>query len=222
MTEEQRKMYNLFNDNLNIGKNNAIETFFIERAAQLLKTGGVAGIILPISVLNKDGIYARAREIILKKFDIIALAEFGSGTFGKTGTNTVTMFLRRKETNTPDEEHYFYRVNSWFNSHDNAGENYLDMDLVEDYCSHCGYLFADYKEFIGGAISENILKNDIFQNYYTSFFGNQRNAMKGVCEPAKIIRARFKSKQATQAYRRLSQDEKQNIENKAFLILLLL
>jgi type I restriction-modification system DNA methylase subunit/restriction endonuclease S subunit len=216
LTEEQRKMYNLFNDNLNIGKNNAIETFFIERAAQLLKTGGVAGIILPISVLNKDGIYARAREIILKKFDIIALAEFGSGTFGKTGTNTVTMFLRRKETNTPDEEHYFYRVNSWFNSHDNAGENYLDMDLVEDYCSHCGYLFADYKEFIGGAISENILKNDIFQNYYTSFFGNQRNAMKGVCEPAKIIRARFKSKQATQAYRRLSQDEKQNIENKAF------
>lgn len=217
LTEEQRKSFSLFTDNINIGKNNAIETFFIERAAQLLKAGGVAGIILPVSVLNKDGIYARAREIILRKFDIVALAEFGSGTFGKTGTNTVTMFLRRKETNTPDDEHYLNRVNSWFNHHDNADEAYQDIDLLHDYCAHCGYSLEDYKTFMSGTITEDLLANEIFQNYHASFFGNQRNAMKGVCEEAKTIRTRFKSKQATQAYRRLPQKEKQRQEQKAFL-----
>lgn len=217
LTEEQRKSYSLFTDNINIGKSNAIETFFIERAAQLLKAGGVAGIILPVSVLNKDGIYARAREIILRKFDIVALAEFGSGTFGKTGTNTVTMFLRRKETNTPDDEHYLNRVNSWFCHHDDADEAYQDIDLLHDYCAHCGYSLEDYNTFMSGTITDNLLTNEIFQNYHASFFGNQRNAMKGVCEEAKTIRTRFKSKQATQAYRRLPQEEKQRQEQKAFL-----
>ena len=217
LKEEERKCFTLFNDNLNIGKNNAIETFFIERAAQLLKSSGVAGIILPISVLNKDGIYARTREIILKKFDIIALAEFGSGTFGKTGTNTVTMFLRRKETNTPDDEHYLNRVNSWFKCHNKADEAYQDIDLLLDYCAHCGYSFDDYKIFISGTITNELLSNDIFQNYHTSFFGNQRSAMKGVCEEAKTIRARFKNKQATQAYRRLSQEEKLLHEQNSFI-----
>ena len=217
LTEEQRKSFSLFTDNINIGKNNAIETFFIERAAQLLKAGGVAGIILPVSVLNKDGIYARAREIILQKFDIVALAEFGSGTFGKTGTNTVTMFLRRKETNTPDDEDYLNRVNSWFNHHDNADEAYKDIDLLHDYCAHCGYSLNDYKTFMSGTITKDLSANEIFQNYHASFFGNQRNAMKGVCEEAKTIRARFKSKQATKAYRHLPQEEKHRQEQKAFL-----
>ncbi len=216
LTEDQRRTFSLFNENLNIGKNNAIETFFIERAAQLLKAGGVAGIILPVSVLNKDGIYARAREIILKKFDIIALAEFGSGTFGKTGTNTVTMFLRRKETNTPDDEHYLNRVNSWFEHHNNADENYQDKYLLQDYCDHCGYVLDDYEAFIAGTISEELLNNDIFQNYQISFWGNQRNAMKGVCDSAKIIRTRFKNRQNTQSYSRLPQEEKQKLEQKAF------
>ena len=177
----------------------------------------MAGIILPVSVLNKEGIYARAREIILRKFDIVALAEFGSGTFGKTGTNTVTMFLRRMETNTPDDEHYLNRVNSWFNHHDNADEAYQDIDLLHDYCTHCGYSLDDYKTFMYGTITVDLLANEIFQNYHASFFGNQRNAMKGVCEKAKNIRARFKSKQATKAFRHLPQEEKQRQEQKAFL-----
>lgn len=216
LTEEQRNSFSLFTDNINLGKNNAIETFFIERAAQLLKAGGVAGIILPISVLNKGGIYAKTREIILRKFDIVALAEFGSGTFGKTGTNTVTMFLRRKETNTPDDEHYLNRVNSWFNCHDNADEVYQDIDMLCDYCVHCGYSLDGYKVFMSGTITEELSENEIFQNYHASFFGNQRNAMKGVCEEAKTIRTRFKSRQATQTYRRLPQKEKQRQEQKAF------
>ena len=219
LTESQRKHYSLFNDGLNIAKNNAIEIFFIERAAQLLKAGGVAGIILPVSVLNKNGIYAKAREIILQKFDIVGLVEFGSGTFGKTGTNTVTMFLRRKETNTPDAEHYQNRVDCWFCNYEKCESNeiYDDIDLLQAYCNHCDYNWEDYLAFLSGNMTESFMEHDTIQAYKTAFFGNQRNAMKGVCDQAKEIRTRFMSRQNTQTYRRLSEDEKKRQETKAFL-----
>ncbi len=219
LTESQRKHYSLFNEGLNIAKNNAIELFFIERASQLLKAGGVAGIILPVSVLNKGGIYVRAREIVLQKFDIVGLVEFGSGTFGKTGTNTVTMFLRRKETNTPDAEHYQNRVDCWFCNYEKCDSNeiYDDTDLLQAYCDHCDYNWEDYLAFLSGNMTENFMEHDTIQAYKTAFFGNQRNAMKGVCDQAKEIRTKFKSRQDTQAYRRQSEDEKKKQEAKAFL-----
>jgi type I restriction-modification system DNA methylase subunit len=79
--------------------NNSIECFFIERSKQLLCAGAVVGIVLPSSILNKgDGqnTYVGTREVLIKYFDIVAIVELGSGTFGKTGTNTVTLFLKRK------------------------------------------------------------------------------------------------------------------------------
>ncbi len=74
-----------------------IECLFIERTKQLLKDGGIAGIILPSSILSNAGIYTKAREIILQYFEILAIAELGSNTFMATGTNTVTLFLRRRK-----------------------------------------------------------------------------------------------------------------------------
>lgn len=133
LSEKQRKRYSIFNDDINVDKNNAIETFFIERAAQLLKSGGVAGIVLPVSVLTKDGIYTRAREVILQYFDIVALTKFDKNTFGKTNTSTVTMFLRRKESNTPESEHYRSRVEDWFNGRGDSDSVYQDSDLLESY-----------------------------------------------------------------------------------------
>lgn len=217
LTEEQRKCYTLYNDDLNTDKCNAIEAFFIERAAQLLKSGGVAGIILPVSVLNRNGIHAHAREIILKCFDIVALAEFGSGTFGQTGTNTVTMFLRRKETNTPDAEHYKNRVNSWFAQRDETNAVYQDEHLLELYCNHCGYQLENYKTFVGGKIDDGFLNTETVQAYYASFFGNQRNAMKDVCDEAKTIRNKYLSRANTRTYKQLPLVEQNQIKEKAFL-----
>ena len=217
LTEQQRKQYSLFSNDLNLGKNNAIETFFIERAAQLLRAGGVAGIILPVSVLNKDGIYARAREIILQKFDIVAIAEFGSGTFGKTGTNTVSLFLRRKETNTPDAEHLSARVDSWFGGHHETDEVYDDAELLDAYCEHLGYSKVDYRAFLSGTLTESFMSHDTIQAYHTAFFGNGRNAMKGVCNEAKEIRSRFVSRQHTQVYRRQAEALQKKESDAAFL-----
>lgn len=217
LTEQQRKQYSLFSDDLNLGKNNAIEAFFIERAAQLLRAGGVAGIILPVSVLNKDGIYARTREIILQKFDIVSITEFGSGTFGKTATNTISLFLRRKETNTPDAEHLAARVDSWFGGYHETDEIYDDMDLLDTYCEHLGYSTDDYQAFLSGTITESFMNNDTIQAYRTAFFGNGRNAMKGVCDEAKVIRTRFTNRQHTQVYRRQSEALQEKEANVAFL-----
>ena len=84
-------MYDKLTDN-----SSEIECLFIERTKQLLKYGGVAGIILPSSILSNTGIYSKSREIILENFEIIGIAELGSNTFMATGTNTVTLFLRRR------------------------------------------------------------------------------------------------------------------------------
>lgn len=216
LSEQDRKKYKLFNSNINLAKNNAIETFFIERAAQLMKAGGVAGIILPVSVLSKGGIYAKAREIILENFHIVSLVELGSGTFGKTGTNTVVMFLRRKETNIPDADHYACRVECWFNLSENGNEVYQDTELMEKYCEHLGYAVEDYQEFLKGNMTETFIYSEVVQAYHNSFFGSSRNAMKDVCEEAKNIRTRYVAKTKTATFRALLAEEKEKEADKAF------
>ena len=216
LSEKERRKYSLYNSDLNIDKNNAIETFFIERVAQLLKSGGVAGIILPVSVLTKDGIYSHAREIILKYFDIISLTKFDKNTFGKTNTSTVTIFLRRKERNTPDSEHFESRVSDWFSGISDSDYVYQDEEILQEYCNHMGYNLEDYKMFLQGSITDSIKKAEMFEAYYAAFNGTTRNAMKGVVGEAKRIRTRFKSQETTRAYKNKSDDEKNHIKQEMF------
>lgn len=216
LSDSDRAMFSLFNKNINTAKNNAIETFFMERSAQLMRAGGVAGIVLPISVLNKGGIYAHAREIILENFDIVSLAEFGSGTFGKTGTNTVVLFLRRKETNTPAAEHYRNRVKTWFEANDNAEDIYQDEHLLQAYCDHCGYALEDYRTFLkDGTINETLSETEVFKAYYESFDSTDRNAMKGVCDEAKDIRNRFRARSKTRSFGLQTDVQKKTEKEKA-------
>ncbi|MBR5643588.1 MAG: N-6 DNA methylase [Salinivirgaceae bacterium] len=149
LTEDEQRSFELFGAVSDLSKNNAIETFFVERAKQLLKSGGVAAIILPVPILDKSGIYTKCREIILKHFDIIAIFESGSGTFGKTGTNTSTLFLRRrpcdKNGDTDIVEHYQNRVNTWFAGCFDNDTYYDDYPLFEQYCSRIEVDASDYK-----------------------------------------------------------------------------
>ncbi len=117
LPEEQREQYTLTQTVTDVANNRNIQCFFIERAKQLLAPGGVAGIIVPSSVLsNSDSTHIGSREILLQYFDIVALVELGSGTFGKTGTNTVVLFLRRKHQLPEPAEHYRNRVEDWFDN----------------------------------------------------------------------------------------------------------
>lgn len=171
LTEEERNRFDLMTaiDTKQIITNNSIETFFIERAKQLLKGDGVAAIVLPSSVLSNGNIYIKCREIILKYFDLVAIAEFGSGTFGKTGTNTVTLFLRRKSNNPDLADHYQNRVEAWFKNDFSKDAVFADSSLLNNYCNHIGIAINDYKTLLSGTPNETLLTADIFKEYRKAF-----------------------------------------------------
>lgn len=172
LAESDRKCFKLIEtiDEKTYHTHNAIETFFIERSKQLLAPGGVAGIIVPSSILsNSDSTYIAAREILLKYFDIIALAEFGSGTFGKTGTNTVTLFLRRKDENPAPSDHYRNRVEAWFNGDHAKDAVFEDRRLLKKYCEHIEIAFEDYQTLLQGKPGEKLMAYDMFREYRKDF-----------------------------------------------------
>lgn len=98
-----------------------IECLFVERAKQVLKPGGVAGLLLPISILSNGGIHEAARDILLRYFHIKAIAVMATGTFMATGTNTVILFMQRRE----NDEHT--RIASLI---DKFCNNWLDITVA--------------------------------------------------------------------------------------------
>ncbi|WP_274584738.1 N-6 DNA methylase [Neisseria leonii] len=168
LSDDERKYFSLYKHVDKTDTFNSIETFFIERAAQLLKTDGVAAIILPSSVLSNGNIYIKAREILLQHFDIVAIAEFGSQTFGKTGTNTVTLFLRRKSDAPSLSAHYQNRVDFWFDNDKTADELFQDSHLLQQYCQHCGLNWQDYQTFLTFRLPENGIFADYREAYRQS------------------------------------------------------
>lgn len=166
LPEDQQSLYSLTGTIKDADTANSIETFFLERAAQLLKPGGLAAIILPASILSNGGTtYTRAREILLQHFDVAAIAEFGSGTFGKTGTNTVTLFLRRKAVHPDSAAHYRERIEEWFKGEHNSKRKqviYKDAHLIDAYAAHIGIPAEDYKTLLCGQPSDVLLAHETF------------------------------------------------------------
>jgi hypothetical protein len=76
----------------------SIEVLFVERTKHLLAPGGVAGVILPTSLLSNGGVEQLARRLLLRYFEFIGIVSLGSNTFIATGTPTSILFLRRRES----------------------------------------------------------------------------------------------------------------------------
>lgn len=155
---------------------NAIECFFIERANSLLASNAKLAIVLPSSILNKGGIYESTREIILRNFDIIAIVELGSATFGATGTNTIILFANKRETYASSQD-----SQSYLNLKDNIEESlsfdnvYLNTFLRE-YCEFMGYNQADFNEFLNGKINTTLAKTPEFSEYEKAFLSSSEYA----------------------------------------------
>lgn len=165
LEEEERKRYTLSQFVSNPEKNNSIETFFIERASQLLTPGGVAAIILPSSILTKGNLYMRTRELLLENFDIIAICCFGKNTFGQTNTSTVTLFLRRKEVDPNIAKHLKNRINTWFCGNMDDDDFYKDSPWLDAYLERMKYKREDYIALMQGKLTESFLKTDMIQEY---------------------------------------------------------
>ncbi|MFZ2975352.1 MAG: restriction endonuclease subunit S [Candidatus Moraniibacteriota bacterium] len=159
---ENNHSFNLYN--YLTDQSSEIECLFIERTKQLLKEGGVAGIILPSSILSNTGIYTKAREILLKYFEIIGITELGSGTFMATGTTTNILFLRRR-TN--------YEWENIKNSVDNFFSNFKDItvngveNIFSKYVKHVWDKvgFEDFVSLCQGNPNNNLKKHDIYKEY---------------------------------------------------------
>lgn len=158
-TEQDFELYNSLTDN-----SSEIECLFIERTKQLLKDGGIAGIILPSSILSNSGIYTKAREIILQYFDIVAIAELGSNTFMATNTNTVVLFLRRRDnyfaTNTRSA------VNTYFRTLNDVTINGIETPASK-YVAHVweGLDYTDYVTLLQKSPNDRVKAHDIYREY---------------------------------------------------------
>lgn len=163
MNEEKSKLafdlYNRLTD-----QSSEIECLFIERTKQLLKDGGVAGIILPSSILSNTGIYTQTREILLKHFEILGIAELGSNTFMATGTNTVTLFLRRR--NNADAYNVEEAIKKCFVSLQDVTINGIEKPLKK-YVAHVwdSISFDDYKTLLQKSPNKNIEQHEIYKEY---------------------------------------------------------
>lgn len=173
LSKEQRNSYSLFSDvdDKQIDTNDSIETFFIERAKQLLSSDGVASIVLPSSIISsvQSKLDISVRDILLKYFDFVAVAEFGSATFGKTNTTTVVLFLRRKKSEPELATHYNNRVNAWFSNNHGQDYRYDDTSAIERYTRHIGVPYEAYLTLLEGNPSDELFKNEIFAAYANQF-----------------------------------------------------
>ncbi len=169
--KDQYKLIEATGENSNT---NNIECFFLERIHHLMAPGGVVGVIVPSSILsNTEAVHNCTREFLLQFFDIVSVAELGSGTFGKTGTNTVVLFLRRKEKAQKPEaaEHYHNRVENFFEG-DEDGEVYQDYPLIKAYCNHIEVSYEEYIKLFDQTSLDplsNLLEYDIFKDYRQDF-----------------------------------------------------
>ncbi|EAL6290492.1 restriction endonuclease [Campylobacter coli] len=202
LSDKSKNTYKLFNDDINIETNNSIECFFCERANQILNDNAKAAIILPSSILNKDSIYKNTREILFQNFDFIAIVELGNQTFGATGTNTIILFLRKKET-FKQENHLISQDYSLIKERIEA-ENLKDSEnFYQNYLSaYCDFRKFDkelYSNFLNGNLDSKLAELEAFKDYCNAF--RQTSDYKKLKE-SKIYK---------------ESKDKQDLEDKAFL-----
>lgn len=202
LSDKSKNTYKLFNDDINIETNNSIECFFCERANQILNDNAKAAIILPSSILNKDSIYKNTREILFQNFDFIAIVELGNQTFGATGTNTIILFLRKKET-FKQENHLISQDYSLIKERIEA-ENLKDNEnFYQNYLSaYCDFRKFDkelYSNFLNGNLDSNLVELEAFKDY--------RNVFRQTSD--------YKKLKESKIYK--ESKDKQDLEDKAFL-----
>ncbi|MDE5579243.1 MAG: restriction endonuclease subunit S [Alistipes sp.] len=158
-TEKNFELYNSLTDN-----SSEIECLFVERTKQLLKESGVAGVILPSSILSNAGIYTKAREVILRYFDIIAIAELGGNTFMATNTNTVVLFLRRRDNYFADNTKK--AVDTYFRTFNDVTINGIETPAAK-YVAHVweGLEYSDYVTLLQKSPNDKVKSHDIFVEY---------------------------------------------------------
>ena len=172
LSDADKKQYQLIQATGESSDTNTIQCFFLERIHHLMAPDGLVGVIVPSTILsNADAVHTRTRELLLQFFDLVSIAELGKGAFGKTGTNTVVLFLRRKAQRPEASEHYADRVADFFEG-DYESEEYQDDYLIKAYCEHIEVPYEEYIKLFAQTSLEplvELLQRDIFNDYKQTF-----------------------------------------------------
>lgn len=169
-----------------------IETLFIERISQLVKPSGIAAVILPVAILNKDNnSFISAREEIIKNFKIKAIVHLGKNTFGETGQPTVVLFLEKYDE-PPKRTDLIYDSVTAILENQNLND-WEDGNILKGYLEKIGVDATVYKTFI----KQNIhyfdwAKDEYFSMYYDQF----------------ITSTEYTNKSNQRAFIKLSNDER--------------
>lgn len=164
LTVTDRQQFNLLQhvEEKSYETNNSIECFFIERAMQFLRPNGVMAIVLPSPILSNKGIELKARELLFAHFNILALVELNSRTFGSTGTNTIVLFAQRVKKNAEGLCDAFVSKKDY--------TQYTNNSAIDAYLQKQGYTKEDYAAFMqDGELSVGFEKNEIFVEYKRDF-----------------------------------------------------
>ncbi|EAO7198904.1 restriction endonuclease, partial [Campylobacter jejuni] len=134
--------------------------------------------------------------------DFIAIVELGNQTFGATGTNTIILFLRKKET-FKQENHLISQDYSLIKERIEA-ENLKDSEnFYQNYLSaYCDFRKFDkelYSNFLNGNLDSKLAELEAFKDYCNAF--RQTSDYKRLKE-SKIYK---------------ESKDKQDLEDKAFL-----
>ena len=176
-----------------IGDNGSeIETLFVERMAQLLKPKGIAAVVLPSSILSNDSAsYTGAREHILQNFMIRGIVQFGSKTFGATGTNTVVLFLEKYNEPPKHKDMVYDSVNAILSSAEL--EDWKDKEIFESYIAKIDVSEEVYTAFTKQTLTfDEITDIEHFKMYLDAFEADSNTV-------------KYKG---TRAFKNLSDDEK--------------
>ena len=204
LSDVDKEKYQLIQATGENSNTNNIECFFLERIHHLMAPDGVVGVIVPSSILsNTEAVHNRTRALLLQFFDLVSIAELGQGAFGKTGTNTVVLFLRRKAKIPEPAEHYRNRVEDFFVGNDQSEEYHQDYHLIKAYCNHINIPYEEYiKLFAQSSIEQltELLQCDIFQDYEQVF--NQSTEIKNL-KKSSVFKKKTEVEQSTELEQRL-------------------
>lgn len=177
-----------------------IEVLFVERIAQLLKPNGIAAVILPSSILsNSSESYMGARDVLLKNFKIISIAQLGAKTFGATGTNTVVLFLQKY-----NEPPTFFKmvednVQAVFNNE--KVDDWKDNEILNEYLDHIDVDKDMYIDFIAEKSNYDYFEDDEYFKMYVDTFRKSTE---------------FKNTLSSTGFNKLHKDEKSKKINAMF------
>ncbi|MBS4313093.1 N-6 DNA methylase [Campylobacter vulpis] len=203
-------------DSKSYEKNNAIECFFIERAKQFLKEDGLLALVLPVSILQKGGIYEKTRELLFQHFKLLSIVELNKNTFGTTGTQTIILFAKKKKKYNQDLLHKL-KAHSFNLSC--LKDDFINTRIVEQYCDFMHYPYKDFLAFLQADIlSENLKNNEVFKEYQSDYDKNEDSKDKPkVFKRTKLTQTEQKALfESHESYKNLSAQHTPKDYNKAF------